>query len=379
MLSTFASRALGTERWTYRLLNQNTSSISNQNQTTIAWSRRWKAAFIGGAILVIVLAWIGLAALARALRIKYVSLDRYQDLCVSSYSTYGHGPVFHTPPNRRAVVTTLYSDGYAIGVAVLGHSAKAANISARLLLPYFEHKVSPKALCIARAVGWEPMPIPRIPPPKGEDAVHWRYKDQYTKLSIWKLDEMGVDSAVYLDADTMVRSNFDELFDSPFNFAAIPDVWGGRRGFSVDFNAGVLAFRPSTAVFGERHAKKLEIATYPIVEAEQAFLNLYFGPTALRLPYIYNANLAIKRRNPALWKRITDEMRVVHYTLVKPFVSNLGKPADALLSPEELDEAVTIVEGQYGGLFKEEVGWWKEEYEMMMMVHGHTIEQCYSS
>ncbi|KAJ7610168.1 glycosyltransferase family 8 protein [Roridomyces roridus] len=357
MLSNFVSRILGTERWTYRLLGPNSHS-ADPNQTTIRWSRRRKAALFVGAILAIALVWIGLSALARVLRFQYVSLDRFQDLIVRHMNrmpaTKGHGPG-HTLPEQRAVVTTLYSDGYAIGVAVLGHSAKVANISARLILPYFEHKVSPKALCIARAVGWEPMPIARIPPPKGDDAEYGHYKDQYTKLSIWKLDEIGVDSAVYLDADTLVRSNFDELFDSPFNFAAVPDVWLERRGFIVDFNAGVLAFRPSTAVFDDMQ-QKLEIATYPPAEAEQAFLNLYFGPTAFRLPYLYNANLAIKPRSPALWKRFTDEMRVVHYTLVKPFINDLAKGADVILSPEELEMELQITEGREGGLFREEIG-----------------------
>ncbi|KAJ7610178.1 glycosyltransferase family 8 protein [Roridomyces roridus] len=373
MLSTFG--ILGTERWTYQLLGPNSYS-ADLNETTNRWSRRWKAALFVGAILAIALVWMGLTALARVLRFQYVSLDRFQDLNRMP-ATKGHGPG-HTLPEQRAVVTTLYSDGYAIGVAVLGRSAQVANISARLILPYFEHKISPKALCIARAVGWEPMPIARIPPPKGDDAEYGHYKDQYTKLSIWKLDEIGVDSAVYLDADTLVRSNFDELFDSPFNFAAVPDVWLERRGFIVDFNAGVLAFRPSTAVFDDMQ-QKLEIATYPPAEAEQAFLNLYFGPTALRLPYMYNANLAIKARNRALWKRLTDEMRVVHYTLVKPLINDLAKGENVILSPEELEVELQITEGRDGGLFREEIGWWRDEYRMMMVVHGHAIEQCYSS
>jgi glycogenin glucosyltransferase len=149
-------------------------------------------------------------------------------------------------------VSSLYSDGFAIAVAVVGHSARSANISARLLLPYLENKVSEKALCIARAAGWEPYAVPLILPPHEGKGIHPRFRDQYTKLNIWRLDLMGIDSAVYVDADTLVRRNFDELFDSPFNFAAVPDVYGAGdpRGFSLTFNAGVLAYRPSSTVFG---------------------------------------------------------------------------------------------------------------------------------
>lgn len=157
-----------------------------------------------------------------------------------------------SPASRRAVVSSLYSDDFAIAVAVVGHSTRSVNVSARLLLPYLEKKVSEKALCIARATGWEPYPVPSVPPPHGGKGIHPRFGDQYTKLNIWKLDQMGIDSAVYLDADTLVRRNFEELFDNPFNFAAVPDVYGAGdpRGFSLTFNAGVLAYRPSSAVFG---------------------------------------------------------------------------------------------------------------------------------
>lgn len=129
------------------------------------------------------------------------------------------------------MVSSLYSDGFAIALAVVGHSARHANISARFLLPYV---------------------VPLIPPPHGGEGIHPRFRDQYTKLSIWKLDTMGIMSAIYLDADTLVRRNFDELFDSPFSFAAVPDVYGAGdpRGFSLTFNAGVLAFHPSSLVFG---------------------------------------------------------------------------------------------------------------------------------
>jgi lipopolysaccharide biosynthesis glycosyltransferase len=98
---------------------------------------------------------------------------------------------------------------------------------------------------------------------------------------------------VYLDGDTLVRHNFDELFDLPYNFAAGPDVWTDDRGFTIGFNPGVLLLRTSTAVFQDM-VSKLEVAEYPLMWAEQAFLDQYFGGHALRLPFIYNGNVAIK-------------------------------------------------------------------------------------
>lgn len=275
---------------------------------------------------------------------------------------------------KHAVVSTLYSDSYAIAVAVLGHSARSANVSARLLLPYLEDRISPSALCIVRAAGWDPHVVPSIPPPHNGKEIYYRFVDQYTKLNIWSFDKLDVEQLVYLDADTLVRRNFDELFDSPFNFAAVPDVYGDRRGFAITFNAGVLALRPSTAVFQDMK-EKIETAVYPLGEAEQAFLNLYFGSKGVRLPYAYNANLAIKRRSPALWDGLKDEMRIVHYTLVKPFVYE--PDSSSLTTLGELDEAMRMAEGRDDGFFADEIRWWKEAYEHMMQDRGEAINNCY--
>jgi glycogenin glucosyltransferase len=184
---------------------------------------------------------------------------------------------------------------------------------------------------------------------------------------------VGIDRVVYLDADTLVQKNFDELFDIPFNFAAVPDVYGDSRGFVTTFNTGVLVLHPNTAVL-ENMKKMLESAEFPPGEADQAFLNLYFGGKTLQLPYAYNANLAIKRRSLALWQGLREEMRVVHYTLVKPFLHETH--TSTILTPEELHEAMTRAEEQYGGYFKVEVGWWREAYNRMMLERGNKISAC---
>ncbi|KAJ7643585.1 glycosyltransferase family 8 protein [Roridomyces roridus] len=338
------------------------------------WSTRSKLA-LGFAVASTVLLgfWFGKAALFRR---AYNPLDDYRNINQLPVTVADSLPKT-SPSNRRAVVSSLYSDDFAIATAVVGYSTQAANVSARLLLPYLSDRVSSKALCIAQATGWEPYPVPLIPPPHDGRGIYARFMDQYTKLNIWKLDSRGIDSAVYLDADTLVRRNFDELFDSPFNFAAVPDVYGAGdpRGFSLTFNAGVLAFRPSSAVFDDMR-EKMETAEFPLKQAEQAFLNLYFGGTAMRLPYVYNANLAIKVRSPVLWRRLVDEMRVVHYTTVKPFIID-SKSSSTILDEKEIRVAMEQAAKRESGLFREEVGWWREAYDRMMLDRGHEIRKCY--
>ncbi|KDQ34098.1 glycosyltransferase family 8 protein [Pleurotus ostreatus PC15] len=109
---------------------------------------------------------------------------------------------------------------------------------------------------------------------------------------------------------TRFRQNFDELFHLPFNFAAVQDVYGpgDARGSSLTFNAGVLAIQSSSCIL--KNMKKSETARGPVQQAEQAFLNLYFGAKAARLPYIYNALLAMKKRNPVVWEELKEELAI---------------------------------------------------------------------
>ncbi|KAF8221176.1 glycosyltransferase family 8 protein [Tricholoma matsutake] len=327
-------------------------------------------------ILLFVACLITGAVVRLAIPVPYSPLLNYQNLnappLISEVVTHST-----TSSDRRAVVTTLYSDSYAIGVAVLGHSVQKANVTSRLLLAYLEGdgRVSSRALCIARAVGWEPYPVSFIPPPHNGKGIHHRFYDQYTKLNIWGLDKHGIDKAVYLDGDTLVRRNFDELFDIPFDFAAVPDVYRDKRGFAISFNAGVIGFRPSSAVL-EVMKQRIETAKFPLDQAEQSFLNLFFSANVLRLPYAYNANLAIKEVSPAMWDGMKDEIRIVHYTLTKPFLDDLSESSTSILTVEMQREAIARAAEQDGGMFAEEVGWWRDSYNEMMNSAGAQIQGC---
>ncbi|EMD37792.1 glycosyltransferase family 8 protein [Gelatoporia subvermispora B] len=274
-----------------------------------------------------------------------------------------------TPDN--AVVTSLYTDAYATAVATLGHSLNAANSTARRIVLYLPSQVSPRALCIASASGFEPLAIPRIEPPHGSKGVYHRFVDQYSKLRLWTLAEHDVRAAVYLDADTLVRQNFDELFRLPYAFAAVPDVFMDKKGFSLMFNAGVLFLRPDARVF-EDMLQKIETADFPARDAEQAFLNYYYGKETLRLPYAYNANLAIKQRQPALWDDLWHETRIVHYTLFKPFLDDREREVEIRLMEENVESKL----GMQGGLFDQEIREWAGAWRETRRIYGDAFDVC---
>ncbi|PSR72718.1 hypothetical protein PHLCEN_2v11413 [Hermanssonia centrifuga] len=277
----------------------------------------------------------------------------------------------NTSLQNHAIVTTLYSDSYAAAVATLGHSLRKANTNARLVVLYFPDRISPAALCVATSSGFESHPISRIPPPHNSAGMDPHFIDQFTKLALWSLDSLSIDSLIYMDADTLVLRNFDEIFSLPFSFAAVPDVFLDDRGFVITFNAGVLFLKPDTEIF---HAMidVLPVARFPPEYAEQAFLNQFFAPSAVRLPYVYNGNLAYKKRAPKLWEDIRGELRVIHYTIEKPFLGSHFK----LLDWETLDERIAEAATSDGGFFRDEMELWGKTWQEARMEYAEKLDRC---
>ena len=63
----------------------------------------------------------------------------------------------------------------------------------------------------------------------------------YSKLHVWRLQEYS--KCVFLDADTIVLSNVDELFERE-EFSAAPDI-----GWPDLFNSGVFVMTPNSDTF----------------------------------------------------------------------------------------------------------------------------------
>ena len=163
---------------------------------------------------------------------------------------------------------------------------------------------------------------------------------------------------MYLDADTLVRRNFEELFTLPFNFAAVPDVFKNGIGWLIGFNSGVMFIQTSSQTM-DNMINVLPMADFPKGYADQGFFNLYFAHQTARLPYIYNANLAIKQRKPEVWNAILDDIRIVHYTVRKPF------PLKWEMGEAELQRFFEEKKQLDGGIWNHEVEWWRETYVRM--------------
>ncbi len=200
---------------------------------------------------------------------------------------------------------------------VLGYSMMKQNTAAKKIMIVLRDKLTETLQHTLEKVGWTTIPVDPIKQP-GEQAKTERYRLLYTKLRIWTLTN-ECDRAVYLDLDTLVLKNFEELFDilpATVKYAATPDNWFGTYTFGI--NAGVFVCKPDQAEFDRLMAAAQNTSHLDKDSVEQSFLSWYYGLTMLRLPFIYNANVAIEIYNKDDWISLKDDIKIIHYTIYKP-------------------------------------------------------------
>ncbi|CAG8770483.1 28234_t:CDS:2, partial [Dentiscutata erythropus] len=95
-----------------------------------------------------------------------------------------------------------------------------------MYLLYFPNQISASLICQLEAVGWIMKEVERIPVPWNGNLSD-KFVDQFTKLQIWSLTEFN--SIIYIDSDAIVLQKIDNLFEivnsrTKFEFATAPDV-----------------------------------------------------------------------------------------------------------------------------------------------------------
>jgi lipopolysaccharide biosynthesis glycosyltransferase len=238
--------------------------------------------------------------------------------------------VTHTPvprrvgPQRNCVVSLMNTPNYLRMAEVLGYSLLKHHVSAMPIMMLTKTTNTPEIVERLEKAGWHTKEVDVIPQPGGKVSATPRFRQMFTKLNIWTLIECDI--AIYLDIDTLVLKNFDELFTflpSDIKFAASPDNVFGWYAFGI--NAGVFICRPDLNEFKTLLRTSVEkMDKYNSDMVEQAFLSFYYQMTMLRLPLIYNANLAIFKHNREDWDSFADEIKIIHYTLLKPSLEDMS-------------------------------------------------------
>ena len=219
-------------------------------------------------------------------------------------------------------LATAQDPGYVLAMRVLGFSLDAHLPD----VPRFALELDrrPEAASTRAALersGWTPCAVPAIMPRR--PSAFERFRDQFVKLHLFSF--VAFERVVYLDGDTLAVGSLAPLLaanvtkDRPI--AATRDIRGDREGFYVDtFNMGAAVVRPDEAEFA-RLVKLLEddAVAYEIAMSEQGWLNAVYKDRWIELPATLGANLAIWTYKPDDWRAIEPDLRLIHYTMKKPF------------------------------------------------------------
>ncbi|KAL3523724.1 hypothetical protein ACH5RR_016558 [Cinchona calisaya] len=240
----------------------------------------------------------------------------------------------------EAYVTLLYGDEFLLGVRVLGKSIRDTGGSTKDMVVLVSDGVSHYATELLQADGWIVEKISLLANPN--QVRPKRFWGVYTKLKIFNMTKYK--KVVYLDADTIVVKNIEELFKCG-KFCA-------NLKHSERLNSGVMVVEPSEELFKDMTSKVNTLPSY--TGGDQGFLNSYYvgfanahvfepdlSPEVLnsrpfpemeRLSTLYNADVGLYMLANK-WMVDEKALRVIHYTLgpLKPWdwwTSWLVKPVD---------------------------------------------------
>ncbi|KAG9431291.1 inner centromere protein A isoform X4 [Apis mellifera carnica] len=217
-----------------------------------------------------------------------------------------------------AWVTLATNDAYSLGALVLAHSLRRVGTKyelAVLITPGVTQIMREKLLGIFSVV----MEV-NVLDSKDEANLALLARPElgitFTKLHCWRL--IQYEKCVFLDADTLVVRNCDELFERE-ELSAAPDV-----GWPDCFNSGVFVYRPSQQTFASITAFAAAKGSFD--GGDQGLLNMYFSDWARKdiskhLPFIYNmCSTATYSYLPA-FKQFGDDVRIIHFIgITKPWL-----------------------------------------------------------
>ncbi|XP_031842231.1 glycogenin 1 isoform X1 [Nomia melanderi] len=217
-----------------------------------------------------------------------------------------------------AWVTLATNDAYSLGALVLAHSLRRVGTKyelAVLVTPGVTEVMREKLSAVFSVV----MEV-NVLDSKDEANLALLARPElgitFTKLHCWRLTQF--DKCVFLDADTLVVRNCDELFERE-ELSAAPDV-----GWPDCFNSGVFVYKPSQQTFASITAFAAAKGSFD--GGDQGLLNMYFSDWAHKdiskhLPFIYNmCSTAAYSYLPA-FKQFGDDVRIIHFIgITKPWL-----------------------------------------------------------
>ncbi|XP_048349581.1 glycogenin-2 isoform X2 [Sphaerodactylus townsendi] len=214
------------------------------------------------------------------------------------------------PVIDQAFVTLGTNDAYCKGALVLGQSLRKHRTS-RMLAVLTTPQVS-KAMRAALSNMFDA--VVDVDEIDSKDAMCLALLKRpelgvtFTKFHCWTLTQFS--KCVFLDADTLVLCNVDELFDRE-ELSAAPD-----SGWPDCFNSGVFVFRPSLKTFNLLLQFANECGSFD--GGDQGLLNNFFSNWATtdiskHLPFLYNMSSSAVYTYAPAFRYFGKDAKIVHF------------------------------------------------------------------
>ncbi|XP_076340717.1 glycogenin-1-like isoform X2 [Tachypleus tridentatus] len=210
----------------------------------------------------------------------------------------------------EAFVTLATDDNYSLGALVLGHSLRKVQTSRSLVI----------LVTVGVSAGMRSMLssvydlLEEVGEIDSKDEINLTVLTRpelgvtFTKLHCWRLSQFK--KCVFLDADTLVLQNCDELFNRE-ELSATPDV-----GWPDCFNSGVFVFRPSGETFKALVQFAEEKGSFD--GGDQGLLNMFFRDWATKdisqhLSFLYNMNSNASYTYLPAFQQFGKDVKIVHF------------------------------------------------------------------
>uniref|UniRef100_A0A3B4GLJ8 glycogenin glucosyltransferase n=1 Tax=Pundamilia nyererei TaxID=303518 RepID=A0A3B4GLJ8_9CICH len=209
-----------------------------------------------------------------------------------------------------AFVTLATTDSYCMGAAVVARSLRRHGTT-RHIVAMITPNVSEQSRLALEDVFDEVIVVDVM---DSEDYHHLSLLGRpelgitFTKIHCWTLTQYS--KCVFLDADTLVLCNVDELFDRD-ELSAAPDP-----GWPDCFNSGVFVFRPSL----HTHTRLLDHTSRhgSFDGGDQGLLNSFFSSWSVEdlskhLPFVYNLSASSVYSYLPAFQQFGHNAKIIHF------------------------------------------------------------------
>ncbi|KAM7374992.1 hypothetical protein PAMA_014195 [Pampus argenteus] len=217
----------------------------------------------------------------------------------------------------EAFVTLATTDAYCMGATVVANSLRRHGTTRSIVVMVTTNVSEESRLSLENA--FDEVIVVDVMDSEDHLRLSWLGRPElgitFTKIHCWNLTQYS--KCVFLDADTLVLCNVDELFERD-ELSAAPDP-----GWPDCFNSGVFVFRPSP----QTHARLLDHALQhgSFDGGDQGLLNSFFNSWPVEdinkhLPFVYNLSANSVYSYLPAFQQFGHSAKIIHFLgAVKPW------------------------------------------------------------